>query len=270
MRDGGISATAVARQDRGAMDEHFRFLDVELHLVTRDAWLREVADWVESGTSPRIGLGCNLHSLHALQGSSELRSVFRRADRVHIDGMGVVLFAKLLGAPASRRHRLAALDWIGPLLRTARDRGWRVFFLGGRPQVGQDAAEALQRRIPGLRFAHRHGYFDLAREAPEQQHILGEIAAYSPDILLVGMGVGRQEPWVVRHRAQLGAPAILTIGACMDYIAGRIRTPPRWLGRVGLEWAFRLATEPKRLWRRYLLEPWSLAPDLLRALLWRV
>src|SRR5690606_21110319 len=85
-------------------------------------------------------------------------------------------------------------------------------------------------------------------------------------ILIVGMGMPRQEIWVYENRSSLSATVILTAGACMDYIAGAVPVPPRWLGPIGLEWAYRLATNPRRLATRYLLEPWALAPRLVRAI----
>jgi len=85
------------------------------------------------------------------------------------------------------------------------------------------------------------------------------IAAFRPDLLMVGMGMPRQEAWVAAHVDALEVPAVLTCGACMDYVAGVVATPPRWAGRVGLEWGFRLIAEPRRLGYRYLVEPWSVA-----------
>jgi N-acetylglucosaminyldiphosphoundecaprenol N-acetyl-beta-D-mannosaminyltransferase len=90
--------------------------------------------------------------------------------------------------------------------------------------------------------------------------VLEEINRIRPQLLLIGMGMPRQEHWVYDNLEHLAANAIVLSGACFDYIAGAIPTPPRWMGQIGLEWLYRLATEPRRLWRRYLLEPWALLP----------
>ena len=94
--------------------------------------------------------------------------------------------------------------------------------------------------------------------------MLDEIAQFHTDILMVGMGMPRQEHWIVDHLDRIPAHAILTAGACMDYVAGVVATPPRWMGRAGLEWLYRLGSEPGRLWRRYLLEPWHVLGFALR------
>jgi N-acetylglucosaminyldiphosphoundecaprenol N-acetyl-beta-D-mannosaminyltransferase len=93
---------------------------------------------------------------------------------------------------------------------------------------------------------------------------LAEIERFRPDILMVGMGMPRQEHWIVENLEHIHAHAILTSGACMDYLAGVVPIAPRWMGRFGVEWMFRLWSEPSRLWQRYLLEPWFLLMLLLR------
>lgn len=102
-----------------------------------------------------------------------------------------------------------------------------------------------------------HGYFDLSSVEANQQ-IIAEINAWQTDLLLVGMGMPRQEHWVLDHRSELQAWCILPVGAALDYVAGAIPTPPRFMSRIGLEWLARLVAEPRRLWRRYLLEPLAL------------
>ena len=125
------------------------------------------------------------------------------------------------------------------------------------------AAERLKERYPQLVIQTRHGYF-----SPEENDaVLEEIADFQPNVLMVGMGMPRQEHWVLDNLERIQANAILTAGACFDYIAGAIPTPPRWMGRMGLEWLYRLLTEPRRLWRRYLVEPWFLLPYFVKDLL---
>ncbi len=115
----------------------------------------------------------------------------------------------------------------------------------------------------------RHGHFDSAPEGPQNAAVLDSIRAFEPDVLFVGMGMPRQEAWILQNRAALGRCVIFPVGAAFDYEAGAIPTPPRWTGRLGIEWMFRLAAEPRRLCRRYLLEPWSLLGPALGDLLAR-
>ena len=103
------------------------------------------------------------------------------------------------------------------------------------------------------------GYFDERYGSPENEALVERINTYAPDLLIVGMGMPRQEFWTLDNCARVKAHVILSsAGAAFDYVAGTVPTPPRWSGRLGLEWAFRLANDPWRLFTRYLLEPWYL------------
>jgi N-acetylglucosaminyldiphosphoundecaprenol N-acetyl-beta-D-mannosaminyltransferase len=139
-----------------------------------------------------------------------------------------------------------------------------LFYLGVKPGVAERAAEILRNQYPGLQIRTRHGYFS----SEENEAVVKSINAFKPHILMVGMGMPRQEHWVVDNLNEIHANAILTSGACFDYIAGAIPTPPRWMGRVGLEWLYRLISEPRRLAKRYLIEPWALLPLAIKDLLW--
>ena len=125
----------------------------------------------------------------------------------------------------------------------------------------------LRGKYPGLRIEVAHGYFDARGGSAENRAILDRIGSYQPNILMVGMGMPRQEHWVVDNVQMIRANAILTAGATMDYVVGAIATPPRSAGRYGMEWYFRFADEPGRLWRRYLIEPLTLLGPLIAELL---
>jgi N-acetylglucosaminyldiphosphoundecaprenol N-acetyl-beta-D-mannosaminyltransferase len=134
-----------------------------------------------------------------------------------------------------------------------------VFNLGSPEGVAEKGAEVLRRLHPGLQIEVSNGYFNARRDSAENEAVVQRINAYQPDLLMVGMGMPRQEFWTQENVERLNARVILASnGAAIDYIAGMVPTPPRWAGPLGLEWAFRLASEPRRLFGRYLLEPWYL------------
>jgi N-acetylglucosaminyldiphosphoundecaprenol N-acetyl-beta-D-mannosaminyltransferase len=204
----------------------------------------------------------NVHSVYLYHRDPKMRAFFDRAEVVHFDGMPLVYWARVLGHPVTKRDRVTYVDWVHPLMATAASEGWRVFYLGGKPGVAARAAERLRRQYPALVLETRHGYF-----TPEENDaVLEEIAFFGPHVLMVGMGMPRQEHWVLDNLERISANAILTAGACFDYVAGVVPTPPRWMGRMGLEWLYRLCSEPRRLYRRYLLEPWFLVPIAWRDL----
>lgn len=193
----------------------------------------------------------NLHGLYVYRGDAAFRTLNRRSFP-RIDGISIVWLAKLLGWPVGREHRVTWLDLIDPLLEAASARGWRVFYLGGKPDVVTAGLKEIRRRYAALAMEGHHGY--VPPESAEQ--IRKTIQAFAPDILIVGMGMPVQEKWILDNEPALVVPVIATSGACIEYVARAVRTPPRWFGPLGLEWLYRLATDPIRFWRRYLVEPW--------------
>lgn len=209
----------------------------------------------------------NLHSLYIFHKDCKMRKFYSKSDYVHIDGMALIFLGRLFGYELLRDHRVTYVDWVRPLMQEARDKGWKILFLGSKPGVGDKAAKFLQDEFPGLELRTHHGYFDITKDSNENKKVIDFINSYKPNILMVGMGMPRQEKWILENYSELSTNAILTAGACMDYVAGEVPTPPRWLGRIGLEWLYRLLNEPKRLGRRYLLEPWYILKLVILELL---
>jgi N-acetylglucosaminyldiphosphoundecaprenol N-acetyl-beta-D-mannosaminyltransferase len=205
----------------------------------------------------------NLHSIYLYHHDAKMRAFYATADHIYVDGMPIVVFGRLLGKPLGREHRVTLADWMGPLAGEAAEHGWRVFCLGCRPGVAERGASVLRRSYPGLQIETAHGYFDPDPASPEDQAVLAKIEAWHPHVLITGMGMPRQEHWIVDHLEKLQVNVIVNGGAILDYFAGAIPTPPRWAGRTGLEWFFRLIAEPRRLWFRYLVEPWFIAYKLV-------
>lgn len=262
-RSGG-RATAGARAHPLLGNEHAGHPEVELlgvrvHLMTVEQMLHRIEE--ATAGRGRVVIGHhNLHSVHLHHRSAAVRRFYGRADHVFVDGMPLVWWGRLLGLPLRREHRMTSVDWFLPLLQRMAERRRRVFMLGSRPEVAARAAEQLRRRCPGLLFELHHGYFDAAPGSAENQAILARIEAFRPDLLLVGMGMPRQEEWIADNLEHLDVGAALNLGAFLDYVAGAVPTPPRWAARLGFEWLARLIAEPRRLSHRYLVEPWSLLP----------
>jgi N-acetylglucosaminyldiphosphoundecaprenol N-acetyl-beta-D-mannosaminyltransferase len=242
------------------------FLGLRLHLATRNELLHLVAHQMEKRRQVILA-NHNLHSLYLFLRQPALRDFYSRAEFCHIDGMPLVLLARLFGFPAKRNHRVTYVDLMHPLMARAAHQSWRIFYLGSARGVAEQGAAVLRAAYPGLQIRTMHGYFSTEKESGENQRVLESIREYSPHILMVGMGMPRQELWIHQNRASLSASVILPCGAAMDYVAGAVPLPPRWAGRIGLEWAFRLFNEPRRLWQRYLVEPWFLVRVILHELL---
>jgi len=257
-----ISPPAAKR----GLDRRYSMLGVQVDAFTMDELTEFVAESIRA-RARRIIANHNLHSVCLYQTDRRMRAFYARAAATFVDGMALVCIARLLGIPLSRRHRTAAIDWLHPLLDRACTEGWRVFVLAGPPGLGERARRILEARHPGLQMETAHGFFNAQRESEDSREVLARIRGFQPHLLMVGMGMPRQERWIVEHLPDIEANAILNVGCLMEYTAGDIPTPPRWLGRCGLEWCFRLVTTPRRVARRYLVESWAVLPIFLRE--WR-
>lgn len=204
----------------------------------------------------------NLHSVALFHCDPVFRAYYERSAAIHIDGMALIFWAQLLGLPVSAAQRQAFLDWQHDFFTLALRQGWRVYFIGGAPGVADKAADHLRAQHPGLLLATDHGFH--AKQGAENAAVLHRIAEFAPQILIVGMGMPLQERWVSENWDDLpNSCLILNQGAAFNYIAGVEKAAPRWLGALGLEWLYRFAHAPRRLFARYFIEPWRLLPFML-------
>jgi N-acetylglucosaminyldiphosphoundecaprenol N-acetyl-beta-D-mannosaminyltransferase len=231
-----------------------------LGLTLQPRKLQEMNLLVEQGIRDRqkwIIANHNLHSLYLFHRHAKLREFYSRAHWTHIDGMPLVALGRLYGYPLLREQRVTFVDWTYPLMELAANNGWRVFHVGSSKGSSEKGAAQLRKLYPALQIEVSEGYFDARYGSSENEALVQRINAYKPDLLMVGMGMPRQELWTHENFSRLKAHVILSSsGAAFDYVAGAVPTPPRWSGRLGLEWAFRLANDPIRLFTRYLIEPW--------------
>jgi N-acetylglucosaminyldiphosphoundecaprenol N-acetyl-beta-D-mannosaminyltransferase len=193
----------------------------------------------------------NIHALNLAYRQPWYRDFLNQAHLVFCDGFGVALGAKLTGQTIRAEHRTTCPDWIGALARLCRQHRLSLFLLAGKPGVADAAAAKLGQAAPGLRVAARHGYFQ--KSGPENEHVIAAINAFKPHLLIVGFGMPLQEAWIQANMNQIDARVIMPLGACLDFYTGRVPRGPAWLTNHGFEWLARLLTEPRRLWKRYLL-----------------
>jgi N-acetylglucosaminyldiphosphoundecaprenol N-acetyl-beta-D-mannosaminyltransferase len=234
----------------------FDLLGIRLHAMSRHDLVDVAARAVRDRATHTLIGNHNLHSLYLWCHEPKMREFYSLADYVNIDGMSLVFLGRLFGLPLKSEHRTNYIDLLPPFIEEAVRSQWRVFYLGSRPGVAEAAARTLRTRYPGLQIATRDGHFETDQFGAENQTVLAEVRDYAPDILMVGMGMPRQEIWITENLKDIGAHAVFCCGGLMDLVAGEIPTAPRWLGPFGLEWLYRLLSEPARLWRRYLIEPW--------------
>jgi len=245
-----------------APNSRLRLLGGEVDPLTPAEMLAATERFIVGGGTAVIA-NHNAHSLFLLPRAPALRAFFDEAELVQIDSRPMILWGRLIGLPLRPEHRSTYLDWREDFWATAATKGWRVFHVGGAPGVGERAAGAIRERWPAVDLAVHHGFFDIDPASADSRALREAIAAFDPDIILVGMGMPRQEQWIAANRSLIGRGVFFPIGAAFDYEAGVQTAAPRWTGRLGLEWLFRLLSQPRRLAFRYLVEPWFLAPAAL-------
>jgi N-acetylglucosaminyldiphosphoundecaprenol N-acetyl-beta-D-mannosaminyltransferase len=184
-------------------------------------------------------------------GDAEFRSVINQADLAVPDGVPVLWAARLNGAPLL--ERVTGVDVVEQGAALAAERGYRIFLLGAEDGVAAEAAAELERRNPGLPIAGIYSPPVGPSSDEENERMVALVRAARPDILFVAFGAPKQDVWISHHLHQLGVPVCVGVGGTFNFLAGRVPRAPRWMQRRGLEWAYRLRQEPRRLWRRYLV-----------------
>ena len=191
----------------------------------------------------------NIHVLNTAISDPKLTNFLANVDTCYADGKGVVLGAKILGKQLP--PRMTGADWIEDVAQLACTKGWRLGWIGSSPGIIDEAVTVLKMRHPKLQVPlTANGYFQ--KEGPESDALIEKINGAQIDLLLVGMGTPIQEHWVADNREKMDVPLVWCLGATADFIAGKNDRGPTWLHQ-NHEWVARLITEPKRLWKRYLI-----------------
>jgi N-acetylglucosaminyldiphosphoundecaprenol N-acetyl-beta-D-mannosaminyltransferase len=206
---------------------------------------------------PSLVITANTHYIMLSEKNADLRTINATAALILADGAPPVWSSRWMGSPLP--ERVAGSDLIFELTAEAAKKGHRLFLLGGAEGVAEEAARRLVAQDPGLQIVGTAcpPFRELTPE--EEAALIDHIRAARPDILFVAFGQPKGERWIVRHLQQLGVPVCIQVGASLDFAAGRIRRAPRWMQETGLEWAFRLGLEPKRLFSRYASNAWFIA-----------
>lgn len=231
-------------------------LGVGVSLINMGLALDRIDQWIAHRDRQYVSV-CTVHTVMECQRDEQLRRIVNAAGMTTPDGMPLVWLSRLAG------HRYVSRVY-GPDLMLAEmaasaQTGHRHFFYGGRNGVADRLTEKMRRRFAGVQIM---GTFTPPLGSA-QELCTSETAALinkaRPDIVWVGISSPKQELWMSCMRPLLEAPVLIGVGAAFDFHTGAVRQAPRWMQRGGLEWLFRLAQEPRRLWRRYLIDnPWFL------------
>jgi N-acetylglucosaminyldiphosphoundecaprenol N-acetyl-beta-D-mannosaminyltransferase len=238
----------VSTPDRGG-PPRVDVLGVGVSCLTLDSAVEEVSGWVARGEHRYVCV-TGVHGVMESQRDPRLLEIHNRSGLTTPDGMPLVWSARWAG----RREvtRVYGPDLMLAVLARAAERGWSSFLYGGGPGTAELLADRLNSRFPGLRIAGTWTPPFRPLTPQEDADVVRVIDDSGAHLVWVGLSTPKQERWIAEHVDGLRANALFGVGAAFDLVAGTLPQAPRWMQRSGLEWAYRLGREPRRLWRRYL------------------
>lgn len=237
--------------------QRIRLFDLDIDAVCMNYAIARILSWAEDDSSHcRFVVTPNVDHTVMLRDHEGLRQVYRDAHLVLADGFPIVLASKLVKKPLP--ERVAGSELVPDLFAAIpRGNSLRVFLLGAAPGVADRAANLIQQQWPRVEVVGTYSPPRGFEEDPqEEQRILHRLASAHPQVIVVGLGAPKQELWVHKHHRRMPGRVALCVGATIDFIAGEKAQAPVWMRRVGLEWFHRVATEPRRLAKRYAKDAW--------------
>ena len=230
-----------------------------VHMIQIPEAVSVMTDWVCVDRKPgRWIVVADMHAVVETHRSLEFRRMLDEADLIVPDGIGLVRVAQIKGAPL--RTRVAGTDLMKAFFSSTHLMGISHYFMGDTDITLHRLQSNLRRTYTGLEIAGACSPPFRAMKAAENDIIIDSINAANPDVLWVGLGLPKQERWIFEHRHRLNVPLILGVGAAFKFLAGTVRRAPDWIGDMGFEWLWRFAHEPRRLWRRIMID----APQFMK------
>ncbi len=230
--------------------------EVAFHNVTMAEAVTQIVQMAQKTGKPRYVCTGNLDHLVTLAHDAEFRAVYQGSDLTLADGKPVVWLSHL-AATASRpalKERVTGSDLFWELARASEMTGLRLFFLGGSPCAAELARDAVLKKYPAAQICGVYcPPFETFSSEEEQENIRAAVCAAQPDILLVGFGAPKQEKWIAANKERLSVPVSIGVGGSFEMAGGVVKRAPLWMQQAGLEWAYRFAQEPTRLWHRYFV-----------------
>ncbi len=248
------------------MQERDKLFGVDIDAIRMPQAVSRLMDWIHTDETPshHYVVTPNVDHTVMLQEDQSFRAAYDEADLILADGMPVVLASRLLRKPLP--ERVTGADLVPALFEAAtEERPVTAYLLGAMPGVAETAAEKIEQKWASVRIVGTYSPpFGFENDDEENAAILERIREAKPDVLVVGLGAPKQELWVHKHREQITAKISLCVGATIDFLAGNTPRAPRWMQRVGMEWMFRVLSEPRRLFKRYARDAW-----LFPRIVWR-
>jgi N-acetylglucosaminyldiphosphoundecaprenol N-acetyl-beta-D-mannosaminyltransferase len=229
------------------MADRVNFLNTDFDRMSSSEAIEVLLAWLLKRKGGRVCYA-NSHTMVTAAKNPALVEALEKSDFLLPDGSGVLWGSALCGKPLM--HNLNGTDLVPVLCKNGAPKGLSLYLLGAKPGVAEEAAANFAKAYPGLVITGtQHGYFSPA-ETPQ---VLDKIRAARPHLLLIAMGVPLQEIWINQYANELPGITCMGVGGLFDFIAKRVPRAPRPIRAIGMEWVWRLAMEPSRMWQRYLI-----------------
>jgi N-acetylglucosaminyldiphosphoundecaprenol N-acetyl-beta-D-mannosaminyltransferase len=236
----------------GKCRQVFSVLGVRVDAVQIPDVIAEIGEWILEQKKCQYVAVTGMHGVTEAQHDQQFKEILNSAGLVVPDGYPLVWLGRKKGFSHLAR-RVYGPELMATFCDQTAARGYRHFFYGGATGVAEDLAKQFEARYPGLVVVGTYAPPFRALTSEEDQAIIAMIEEARADIVWVGLSTPKQEKWMYEHRNTLNVPVLVGVGAAFDFHTGRSRQAPRWMREHGFEWLFRLYSEPRRLWRRYLL-----------------
>ena len=240
-----------------------KLLGVSFEHATMSSAVSQILDAAREGQKG-IVFTPNVDHIVMLQDDAEMRRIYQEALFRYADGMPIVWLSRFVTANPLP-ERVAGSDLLIALCKKAAGTGLNLYFMGGNPGIAEKAANNLCQQYQGLHIVGTWcPPYGFEHNSTETELIINDINSRNVDILFIGVGAPKQEKWAYAHMHRLQVGPILCVGASFDFAAGTIKRAPLWIQNIGFEWVWRLASEPGRLWKRYLLRDSRFIPLALK------
>jgi N-acetylglucosaminyldiphosphoundecaprenol N-acetyl-beta-D-mannosaminyltransferase len=232
----------------GPAVERVNVLGVGISVLNLERARAVIADAIVSGRKGYITV-TGVHGVSEAQDDPDFRRILNRAFLCTPDGMPMVWMGRLAGE--KQIDRVYGPDLMELICATGVSLGWKHFFYGGAPGVVEELRTRLERRFPGMKVVGTFTPPFRPLNPQEESALAAQVAAAKPDLFWVGLSTPKQERFMAAYLPKLDATLMVGVGAAFDFYAGKVKQAPRWIQRGGLEWAYRISQEPRRLWKRY-------------------
>ena len=235
---------------------------VDIDSVTMEEAINRIEQLIYKKQSSYV-VTPNVDHIVKLQKDEEFMTIYKGASLILADGQPLLWAANFLGTPL--KAKVSGSDLFPQLCKRAALKGYKLFFLGGRTGAGERCAANLMKRYEKLKITGIYSPpFGFENDLAENEKIIGMINEAQPDILFVGLGAPKQEKWIYHNKERLQVPVSIGVGVTFEFMAGMVKRAPKWMQSSGLEWFWRLIMEPRKLWKRYLIDDLSFFSLMLK------